>query len=443
MVLSGPILDGEKNVYISAEHDLWKLSPDGQVLWSHRVEGDLATGISIHRGAVYGARRGGHVFALSCETGARLWSARPAASAGGDNHYVEAFDGIVVTGVLCPDLASCSGNNLTVGMDAATGEKLWEFASDTPTWNIQAHFDGNGSLVFQDWDAGVYRLGARDGKLIWRAGRVGGKTFTDGGALLGSNGIVYAVSASGSLSEIPRVIGGIHAYRLSDGKRLWEHDDLPGPVFAWPAVGSLRPGAPPSCVVPVGIMPGLALQSVLLQRLPAWALSGALTGVVLGLARPRATAALALAGALLAPCLRAAGSYLRELRAPANWFPSWLVAFDAETGAHQWTWALPPYKWLAARGEEAGFLTRWWLGHRRLCLPAAFSAPTIDSEGRVYIGHESGMFFSVRDEDGDGIIDERTEVTSHDLLAAPLPSGPSLAPGMLAMTTCDGLWVFK
>mmetsp|Transcript_20722 Transcript_20722/g.64727 ORF Transcript_20722/g.64727 Transcript_20722/m.64727 type:complete len:149 (-) Transcript_20722:81-527(-) len=111
-------------------------------------------------------------------------------------------------------------------------------------------------------------------------------------------------------------------------------------------------------------------------------------------------------------------------------------AFDARTGAPTWSTELPPYGRKAARGDEEGYLERKRLMNPRdQCLPAQFGAPTISADGTIYVGRADGLLYAV--ESGTG------KFRTFDAEAGFLHPGTSWAPGMMAVTTCDGLFVWN
>lgn len=374
--------------------------------------------------------------------------------------HVEAHDGVVVAAVDCGMATDpASANNRVIGLNSTNGEVLWSFWPDNPTWNFMAVFDGNGSFIFQDYDSGVYRVNLTDGKQIWRAGRTRGLTWTDGGALLGENGVVYAVSTAGPQEKgHPDLPGGLHAYRLADGGLLWERE-LERPVYAWPAVGRLSGGPGLSVVTGIGAMAIWPWKMMYRGALQPSASLGALCGLLwwcCGRARgclscARKAGLGALVGAALIPPLALARVGLTyRAQTASRWelgpiLPTEVVALDAGTGELQWRYQLPTWRRFSSAGDEEGYLTRLLqgTGRRLACLPAAFSSPTIDNNGTVYIGHMSGGFYAIKDVNGDGMIDAASEVSVLETGAGFLPSGPSLAPGMLAVASCDSLHVFR
>merc|ERR1711879_651801 len=120
--------------------------------------------------------------------------------------------------------------------------------------------------------------------------------------------------------------------------------------------------------------------------------------------------------------------------------PSDIVAIDADTGRIKWKHVLAQWKNPTALGDQEGFSqkssTQPW---RAMCCPVAYSSPSVDGNGVVYIGHMSGYFFGVKDWDKDGTISE-DEVYKFFAEGAFLHSGPAFAPGMFAFTTCEQLF---
>lgn len=105
-------------------------------------------------------------------------------------------------------------------------------------------FPGDDTVLFQDWDSRAYCLGLHNGTLLWKSGGRStqrlphppySQTWTDGGLLVGADGVAYAVSNAGSHDDVSTAYrgGGVHAHRLSDGEILWEAM-VDHPVLTWP-----------------------------------------------------------------------------------------------------------------------------------------------------------------------------------------------------------------
>merc|ERR1719433_1638214 len=109
-------------------------------------------------------------------------------------------------------------------------------------------------------------------------------------------------------------------------------------------------------------------------------------------------------------------------------FESDVIALDAETGKQQWVFHLPPWPHVSAAGDSEGFVVRSLvLPQRPLVMPADFNSPTIDGEGTVIVGYHDGRVYSLRDDDGNGVVDE-AEAASYDTKAAFLHTGAAFAP---------------
>jgi len=412
----GGLFDDEKNVYLAAEDGIRKFSPDGRTLWYYNPHEKVPSCSSIMDGALFGSTIDGRVFALSMATGKELWVTRPAASAGGDTFYVEAHAGVVVSGIEM-DMLRNGGNKRMIGLNASDGSMLWEFRPTVTVWNVMPMFPDDDTVLFQDLDGGVYRLGLRNGTLLWRKGGTPlGLTFTDGGAILGPNGVIYAVGDT-EMSLRPNTTGHLSAYRVSDGQQLWSRQ-VPHPPNSWPAVGQLRPGNGLSVVIPVGLqgnLPGVV--DLLKSRMP-----------------------LDKAFAIHNASLQMGDKQQAIWKNPTLYLQ--LRAYDAATGDLQWVWQAPSWHRKSCAGDEEGLVERMMLNIRLVCWPGPWSSPTIAADGTVYVGHENGMIYAVRDKNGDGKIDDATEVDSFDTGASFLHSGFSFAPGMSAMASCDSLYVF-
>jgi len=123
--------------------------------------------------------------------------------------------------------------------------------------------------------------------------------------------------------------------------------------------------------------------------------------------------------------------------------PTDLLAFNAETGKLRWKWVGPTHRRYMCAGDDEGFITRAQSGERGACCPNTWSAPTIGPDGTIYVGNQDGKFYAVRDANGDNVIDDVTEVSAYDTGAAFSSPGAAFAPGMVVMTACDGVYVFK
>lgn len=403
-VVSGPLLDNEKNIYIATSNSVRKFHMNGTQLWAYTPRGDIGYCPSLMDGALFGSTQNGFVFALDMETGRERWAERKAETGPGDTGYCESHDGVVVTGV---NSGPGGGAMTMIGVNAMNGATLWEYASPAQLWNIMPVFPGDGSAIVMDIHGGVYKHALHNSSLLWstRPPTESAGTFSDGGVMVGPDGTAYTCSnykGRGNQGEH----GALRAYRLHDGHMLWDRF-LEYPCNSWPAV------APDgrSVVVPTG----------------AFVASPAASNIDI------MTAFKVFPPQMQEMSLSLGNHELQRYGLPDR--TAAVRAFETATGNPLWSTELPPYGRLAARGDEEGFLTRISLGIRSQCLPAQFGAPTIGNDGTVYVGRADGKLYAVGNATG--------TFETFDAQAGFLHPGTSWAPGMMAVTSCDGLFVWN
>ena len=119
-------------------------------------------------------------------------------------------------------------------------------------------------------------------------------------------------------------------------------------------------------------------------------------------------------------------------------------AYDANTGGLRWSFNGPTQTGLYQAGDFEGTFERVLSGVRPACLPNGWSAPSIAADGTVFIGNEEGPVYALRDVDADGRVQGEDEVSFYDTKAAFSGTAtPAIAPNMLAVASCDTLFVFK
>jgi outer membrane protein assembly factor BamB len=271
-------------------------------------------------------------------------------------------------------------DQLVTGLNASDGKVMWNFRPDAPVWNFMASFAGDGTFTFQDYEGKAYRCRVDDGSLIWKNGGVE-NSWTDGTSLLGPNKVVYTVS-NRNLIGGPDAPGDVSAYQLEDGKLLWR-TEVPRPPNNLPAIGKLAGHSGLSLVQPIG----------------------------------------------------------QQCRKGA---PTDVYALDAQSGKVQWIFNGPSQKERLQAGDRIpeAMAQRALANVRPITLPNPWSAPTIDSNGIVFIGSEEGSFYRLADKDGDGQV-TNAEVSSIDTGACFSGSGAAaVAPGMLVATSIDAMYVF-
>eukprot|EP00413_Alexandrium_margalefii_P036469 CAMPEP_0204595528 /NCGR_PEP_ID=MMETSP0661-20131031/52721_1 /ASSEMBLY_ACC=CAM_ASM_000606 /TAXON_ID=109239 /ORGANISM="Alexandrium margalefi, Strain AMGDE01CS-322" /LENGTH=565 /DNA_ID=CAMNT_0051606061 /DNA_START=45 /DNA_END=1742 /DNA_ORIENTATION=- len=479
-VVGGPVIDYEKNLYFVEVGGVYKMTVDGKLLWKvePRKRGCFfPDGPSLLGDSLFVTTTCGELCSLDIATGKYNWKEvcrQYFPTTGGDSKYITSHDGVVFIGT---DDAGGGGSKHVVGVNATDGEMLWSFKPDVPTWNNMGQYPGDGTIIFQDWDSRAYRLSNSNGSLVWKSGGRSlsryehppyAETWTDGGLLLGADNVAYAVSSKVGQSRSSEAWGGggVHAHRVSDGKLLWEAD-VDHQILTWPVSAQIdgdesftvfafpSAGAPKNCMVWEFVMTGAMLQfaSTIIPRavLTGVAAFGAMALITRKGGGTRRVIRKLLLGAFLgalAGCACAVFAAVYYQRDIVAWYtsgatPSEVVALDGATGLRKWqhtfmTWTNP-----TAKGDQEGLWQRFWSQPQRpICCPVAYSSPSVDGNGVVYIGHMSGKIFGVKDWDKNGRISD-DEVYEFDAEGAFLHSGPAFAPGVFAFTTCEQLFVFR
>ena len=380
----GTALDNQLNVYLAAADGLRKFDKHGKLQWEHHtLPATLMNAPAIYQGSIFASDTLGGVRALSMTTGQLLWHTNVSTSIGEDNGFTMVHQGIVFTAADYRDPSPKGpANQFVKALNVSNGETLWSYQPDSPVWNFLPLFPDRDTLVFQDMSGRVYRM-TLQGRLLWKAGGKFG-TWTDGGAALG-NGMVYAVNNN----RPPKFLnmleehgpGTLSAYDLN-GTLKWRVT-TPRPPNNAPAIGKVMGWSGLSLIMPI--------------------------------------------------CQQAVPGATCEVQ-----------AYDASTGGLRWTFNGPTQTTLCQAGDCEGLLDRKASGIRPSCLPNGWSAPSISSDGTVFVGNENGPLFALRDADGDGRVAGDGEVASFDTKAAFSGSAsPAIGDHMLAVASCDTLFVFK
>mmetsp|Transcript_21503 Transcript_21503/g.50057 ORF Transcript_21503/g.50057 Transcript_21503/m.50057 type:complete len:523 (-) Transcript_21503:89-1657(-) len=387
----GTLIDDKMNVYLATTDAIRKFTDSGELLWAYTPPGGISAMPCLYESAVYGTSSFGSVFAVSMVTGKQLWVKKVAPSIA-DVGMAQALEGVLVVATNVDSTASA--NTVVRGVSAANGEQIWEYRPDAPVWSFLALFVGEHkkpTFVFQDIEGRAYRTHLLTGELEWKVGGRNG-TWTDSAVMFGSH-LVYAVTLHGcccgpcvgkvrGLGE--KTPGTLAAYRVHDGSLVWSRT-LRRPPSGIPAVGHLGPGGRDVVIMPVG-----------------------------------------------KPCGPMA--------------PSDVFLYDANSGEPAGHWSAGRSPHLTCAGDLEGLEYRRTHGLREHCNSPAWSGPTIDSKGTVYLGNQDGNFYAVhfkKFRDGDGKVDLRGEVSMVDTGAAFTSPGSAHAPGMVSIASCDGLYVFK
>mmetsp|Transcript_120307 Transcript_120307/g.268509 ORF Transcript_120307/g.268509 Transcript_120307/m.268509 type:complete len:234 (+) Transcript_120307:3-704(+) len=228
------------------------------------------------------------------------------------------------------------------------------------------------------------------------------------------DGIAY--TCSNLQFGFPGSGGALRAVSVSDGKFIWEQL-FKEPCVTWPAVGKLPHHIQPTVVVPVGPFP-LSI-GALGQGVPDW------------LKLPMNRLDLWL------------GDYAQWLwRNPSK--ESEVLAFNAKTGGLQWKYKLPrPYRKLGSHGMNHALEPMLQLGNFRIEETASWGSPLIAGDGTVYGCHMSGYAYTIRDTNGNGVIDPATEASEMYVGAACLHGGHAIGNGMMGFSTIWETFIFK
>jgi len=362
----GTAIDHEKNIYLTTDTSVWKISPSGTAVWSFypnlKPKGAIFGAGSLHNGKIFFSTTNGIVYAVDMESGKEAWSKKVCDKSNYDNRFVGAHEGVVVAATNLVD----GEDKIVRALNATDGAPLWTYKTQVGLWNFEPLFPGDGSVVYQDREGRAYR-----------------NSFTDGSPLY-HNGTLYTVTAwmergEGDGHNAP---GRLRAYRLEDGKLLWDAPVAMPPNNA-PAIGRLPGHTGLSIIQPAGYQ-----------------------GVKHG--------------------------------------KTAVYAYDAATGNRQWSHYGPVQKHDRQAGVLEGLVERMGAGATPGYVTNPWSAAVIDAEGTIYLGHEDGLFFAMNDANGDGVLSGESEVSIFDTGAAFVgSSSPALAPGMLAVASCDTLYVFN
>eukprot|EP00420_Gonyaulax_spinifera_P026663 CAMPEP_0197919662 /NCGR_PEP_ID=MMETSP1439-20131203/87559_1 /TAXON_ID=66791 /ORGANISM="Gonyaulax spinifera, Strain CCMP409" /LENGTH=523 /DNA_ID=CAMNT_0043541831 /DNA_START=52 /DNA_END=1623 /DNA_ORIENTATION=- len=427
---AGPLIDDRLNIYVQTTAEIFKLTPEGTTVWKRTSRSRMGDTGSIADGAYFTSEGGnpltgvkGGVVSLSMATGEELWRT-PFESIGGDIGAVTAQDGYVVASV---GSSSHGGSAWVVALNATTGEQVWDFMPSRPLWNFVPSFPGDGTMLFQTENGDAYRVRMKDGSVVWQVIR-DGISWTDGGCILGPNKVLYAVHAEGHLDKLgPGQKSDLSAYQVSDGRLLWRyHYDTPPnswATFMPRSDGSfalLFPYAGQAHASPV-----LEVYGWLPASLPVFVYKGIWQ--------------LYMALGEWGPSVFSAFLLGRKWKMP---WPGGVTAFEPDSGKVLWEWKVPDWNRPEVKGDDSLLWARLVgmsvnLG-QTMCVPNPWASPTVDVDGTMFIGWQDGKIYAVREVNSVG-----KEVDRFETPSAFSHPGLAIAPGMMAVTNCNTLYVFK
>jgi len=394
LLSGGTVIDENKNMYQQTAQGVLKLNENGDVLWTFETPGRSNNQPSLMGSTLVGSTTTGNAWGVDTATGEALWITKLADDAGGDCGYPAGHQGIFVVGAKAGKTKQVGGNLRIFGLNATDGGKIWEYDLDVPSWNFAPLFPDDTSVTFMDFTGGVFRLNLQTGAETWKNIPTDSlDSFSDGGATLGPNKMMYTCSNPGSGTGSEGQTGIVRAFDLSDGKKVWEKT-TESPCNSYPAVGKIRGSDKLAMVVTPGSFMGQ-------------------------------------------PSLH-----------------GYVLALDASNGEEMWRFNTAPYTGILnqAKGDAEGVKIRVADGIQAICLPAHWSSANIDGSGTVYTGRADGSIYvvygpkSAVSEVAPGmIVDNKTDVVGEKIPigSASLHGAFAFAKNLVAYATCDSLYVFK
>merc|ERR1711879_481972 len=89
--------------------------------------------------------------------------------------------------------------------------------------------------------------------------------------------------------------------------------------------------------------------------------------------------------------------------------PNDVEVFDSTTGARKWKWTGIVWTRVQVAGDTESYARWYQVGNKfACCAPNTWSGPVIGVEGTLYVGNQNGRFYTIRDNNGDGQIDDAT-----------------------------------
>ena len=147
ILAGGVVIDRDSNLFLMSGKGLFAFNHLGEQLWHYEPEGGSNNEPTLHEDLVLGSSKAGIAFALERLTGKVRWTKKLAKDAGGDCGYPAAFDEVMVVGAKMNKKKLTGGNLQVFGLNASTGEMLWEFDVDYPVWNLTPLFPGDETWI--------------------------------------------------------------------------------------------------------------------------------------------------------------------------------------------------------------------------------------------------------------------------------------------------------
>mmetsp|Transcript_22399 Transcript_22399/g.62898 ORF Transcript_22399/g.62898 Transcript_22399/m.62898 type:complete len:473 (+) Transcript_22399:53-1471(+) len=377
---SAPLVDQLGNVYIvTTTGEVWSLDPNSDTRWFYQLHAG-GKDAQIWNETLFVSDDSGFGYAISTASGQPLWVRRVAQRSSGGHHGVLVGQGLAIfhehigdTGwTLDADFIAC---------DAATGAERWRSKDGLPFFNVLPAFADEGSaIVYTDMDGGIHKMATETGAKLWSSPgypfplTIEANWHGDfGGAPRGHGALALVHDGVAYSSGNPtRYSGRVRAHRLDTGEVLWSTD--------------------------VAHMMGNAAAIADIDGVRTLVFG---TGVT-----------------ILQP--------IPESHEP---YRGTVYGLDARTGAVRWTYEAEPWHWFLAAGSVT------YKGCPQWNLPDAFSAPSIDGSGAVYIGWHGGILYALDGRDG--------SLLSQFDLGEGMQSAPAIGPhGELVATAATTTYSF-
>ena len=220
-IFSSPVIDAEGNVYIgSADTFLYKLDPQGQVIWKVKTDGIIdSSALLDDQGRVFFGSGDSHVYCLDRESGEILWKSKAHTVEevteiyGMETYNVNWFEGNI--GILADGrIIAPNDNYLVYALNVDNGTQDQVFLSNEMVWSLPAQNLQTGRIFFASANQILKNVFAYDlaGERKW---------------LSGSFGTVAATSMLSNASEKGAVLVGgfdgfLRAFAQDSGKLLWK-----------------------------------------------------------------------------------------------------------------------------------------------------------------------------------------------------------------------------
>lgn len=203
-----PIVIGDLILAPSADHNLYALDKQFNVVWKFTTKGAIWAKPLTDGERVYVASMDHFLYAVDLKSGNKLWS-------------VDAQGAIVGTPIMDEKgiIYLASNGNIVMAVDSKTGQKVWEQSTTTSVWSSAVIQDGK--IYFGDLQGAFYAINADDGSTIWK---------------VDVNGAVIAKPALIPDGLIVVTEGG-SAIRLDlKGSKVWTKDFTNAKLYSNPVV---------------------------------------------------------------------------------------------------------------------------------------------------------------------------------------------------------------